>query len=609
MLDLLLVLAFVAYSVSAGLRARELASRDLGEYFLAGRSLRGWQAGASMAATQFAADTPLLVTGLVAAGGLALLWRLWSYGVSFLLLAYVFAGPWRRAGVLTDAELVELRYPGRGALALRVLKAIYYGVVLNGAVLAMVLVGAVRFAEVFLPWHAWLPESAFAPALALVRGLGLDLASPGAAFPDVASADALISVFALLGFTALYSLTGGLRAVVATDVVQLAIMLAGTALYAAAVLAATGGPGELVDALVARYGAARAESWLSLWPGEVGPALLAVLGLQWLFQASADGTGYLAQRCMACADEVEARRAGVMFAWVQVVARSVPWIVIALGLLVLLPLGTGPVDVAAREQSFVAGIDLLLSPGARGLMLVAMLAALASTIDTHLNWGASYWSHDLYGRLYCETLRRRTPSGRELVWVARASNLGLLVLALALAAKIGSIQGAWHISLLFGAGTGAVLLLRWLWERIGLWSEVAAMLTGLALAPILLTTVDDPALQLLAMAAAATAATVLAALWVPAVAPLEFYRRARPPGLWARTAALAGDDPRAPPRALARALADVARAALALYLALYGAVRLVFPLPGGTRIPALLALAGAAALVLWSRRGRAPPPS
>nr|WP_276604306.1 hypothetical protein [Nannocystis pusilla] len=54
-----------------------------------------------------------------------------------------------------------------------------------------------------------------------------------------------------------------------------------------------------------------------------------------------------------------------------------------------------------------------MSPGARGLMLVAMLAALASTIDTHLNWGASYWSHDIYGRLWCEALCGRKPSGRD----------------------------------------------------------------------------------------------------------------------------------------------------------------------------------------------------
>lgn len=605
MLDLALVLAFVAYSVSAGLRARRLASRDLGEFFLAGRTLRGWQAGASMAATQFAADTPLLVTGLVAVGGLSRLWLLWSYGLSFLLLAHVFAGPWRRAGVLTDAELVERRYAGRGALALRTCKALYYGGVLNVAVLAMVLVGAVRFAEVFLPWHAWLPEAWLSPAVALARGLGLAPASAGVA-PDVAGADALLSVAGLLGFTALYSLTGGLRAVVATDVVQLAIMLAGTALYAWAVLATVGGAGGLVDGLIARHGAAQAGAWLSLAPaGGAGPALLIALTLPWLFQASADGTGYLAQRCMACADEAEARRAGVVFAWLQVFVRSLPWAIIALGLLIIVPPGPGPLDVAAREQTFVRGIDELLSPGARGLMLVAMLAALASTIDTHLNWGASYWAHDIYGRLYCERWRGRTPSGRELVWVARAANLALLLAALLLAGRIGSIAGAWHVSLLFGAGIGAALLLRWLWERINLWSEFAAIVTSLALAPILLAAPGSEWSRLAIMAAVSTAVTVLVALSTPptdAATLAEFYRRARPPGFWSGTAAAIGEDPRAPRRALARALAEVGRAALALYLALLGALRLLFPLPGASAWPAVAALAGAAALVLWSLR-------
>lgn len=600
------MLAFVAYSVSAGLRARAVAGRDLGEFFLAGRTLRGWQAGASMAATQFAADTPLLVTGLVAAGGLSNLWPLWSYGLSFLLLAHVFAGPWRRAGVLTDAELVERRYAGRGALALRVCKALYYGGVLNVAVLAMVLVGAVRFAEVFMPWHAWLPDAWFSPALALVRALGLQLASAGAALPDVASADSLLSVVALLGFTALYSLTGGLRAVVATDIVQLAIMLVGTALYAWAVLAAVGGAGELVAGLYAAHGAAQAEAWLSLAPGlDAGPALLIGLTLPWLYQASADGTGYLAQRCMACADETEARRAGLLFAWVQIVVRSLPWAIIALGLLLIVPPAAGPLDVAAREQTFVHGIDTLLSPGARGLMMVAMLAALASTIDTHLNWGASYWAHDMYGRLYCEIVRRRTPSGRELVWVARAANLALLLAALLLAGKIGTIQGAWHVSLLFGSAIGATLVLRWLWERTNLWCEFAAIVAGLALAPLLLAWDTDAWTRLAVMAAVSTAITVLVALSTPPTQTgvlVEFYRRVRPPGFWARTAAAAGDDPRAPRRALARALVATARAALALYLALYGSVRLLLPLPGASALPAIAALTVAAALTVWSLR-------
>jgi hypothetical protein len=77
MVDLVIVAAFVAYAVWAGLSARRKASSGLQEYFLAGRSVKGWRAGVSMAATQFAADTPPLVTGLIASGGIFLIWQLW----------------------------------------------------------------------------------------------------------------------------------------------------------------------------------------------------------------------------------------------------------------------------------------------------------------------------------------------------------------------------------------------------------------------------------------------------------------------------------------------------------------------------------------------------
>src|SRR5690606_33226048 len=156
MLDLGIVVVFVAYSIAVGLRSRRKGSLGLAEYFLAGRTIRGWRAGLSMAATQYAADTPLLVAGLVAVGGVSSLWRLWIYGLAFLLMGYLLARCWRRAGVLTDAELVERRYSGRGLVTLRVLKAVYYGTVINCVVMAFVLVAAMRIFEVFLPWHEWL---------------------------------------------------------------------------------------------------------------------------------------------------------------------------------------------------------------------------------------------------------------------------------------------------------------------------------------------------------------------------------------------------------------------------------------------------------------------
>jgi Na+/proline symporter len=496
-IDLFIVLAFVAYAVTNGFRARRKASEGLGEYFLAGKTLKGWRAGTSMAATQFAADTPLLVTGLVATAGIFAVWRLWIYGLAFLMMAFILAAHWRKAGVLTDAELTEIRYSGRGVLPLRVLKAIYYGTVINCVVLAMVLVAAVRIAEVFLPWHEWLPAGLYEPLIRWVGGTGLEIASGVTGIdPVVATTNNLLSVLLVVAFTALYSTTGGLRSVVSTDVLQFGLAIVGTAAYAWVVLAAVGGFGGMTDQLVDLYGAALTREMLSFTPppGEALMPFLVIVGLQWFFQMNSDGTGYLAQRSMACETDADARAAGVIFAWLQIFLRSLLWIVIAVGLLVLYPFDPAMAGdegfAASREILFVLGIEEYLAPGLRGLMLVGLLAALASTIDTHLNWGASYWSNDVYRRLGSAHWVGREPGRRELVVVARLSNVLILTIALAIMVNLGAIQTAWFISLLFGAGMGSVLVLRWVWERINLYSELGAMAVSLVAAPILLVTTD-----------------------------------------------------------------------------------------------------------------------
>ena len=174
-IDLGIFAAFLAYSIWSGLRARHVAAQNLEEYFLAGRTLPGWKAGLSMAATQFAADTPLLVTGMIATAGIFSLWRLWIYALAFLLMGFLLGGAWRRSGVLTDAELSELRYGGRMATTLRALKAVYFGLIFNCTVMAMVLFAATRIAEPFLHWGDWLPPPLFSPFVALVKGLGISL--------------------------------------------------------------------------------------------------------------------------------------------------------------------------------------------------------------------------------------------------------------------------------------------------------------------------------------------------------------------------------------------------------------------------------------------------
>lgn len=618
MIDLFIVLAFVAYAIGVGLYTRRAASQNLQEYFLAGKTLSGWRAGLSMAATQFAADTPLLVTGLIATAGVFALWRLWVYGLAFLLLAFVLAVGWRRGGVLTDAELTEARYSGRGVLGLRVLKAFYYGTVINCVVLAMVLVAAVRIAEVFLPWHEWLPGGVYGAVIGLVSTLGLHLGdSVTGLAPDVATANNLITIALILAFVATYSTTGGLRAVVATDVVQFILAMLGTLVYAWVAVDAAGGLGGLGDRIAELYGNEAAHRMLSFGPpdttGEILLPFLVIIGLQWLFQMNSDGTGYLAQRAMACRTDRAARTAGVVFTWVQIFARSLLWLVIAVALLVLYPFSPEELDTegfaASREILFVTGIDEHLPAGVRGLMLVGLLAALASTVDTHLNWGASYWSNDIYDRLVCRHWLRREPRGRELVLVARLSNLLILAIALLITAHLGSIQTAWSISLLFGAGMGLVLVLRWLWERINLYAELGAMAASLVTAPLLLyhlgTAPETEWLRLGLMALVTTVVAIGAALLTPRTDDqvlVSFYERVQPFGFWGATARVVGDHPQAPLRALIQRLAGVAAAGGSVFLLLLGIGQLLIRSPGADTFWSWLAIAAGLALIpVWWR--------
>ncbi len=547
-IDALILLTFIAYALFTGLKNKAKASLNLEEYFLAGRSLKGWQAGVSMAATQFAADTPLLVTGLIATAGIFSLWQLWIYAVSFLLMGFLLAGPWRRAKVLTDAELTEIRYGGNTATVLRGVKAVYFGTIFNCTVLAMVLLAATRIAEPFLLWNEWLPEGFYQFALAFVQWVGVpftvNLENPSLLW--VLSTNNLISIFSIALVTALYSATGGLRAVVATDVVQFFIMMTGTCIYMWVVVDESGGLSEISTQIQHLY-SPNAPNGIT--PGEilaftpsqgfdVSVGLLCVFGLQWLIQMNSDGTGYLAQRSMACKSDADAKFAAVLFTFLQVFLRSILWLPIALGLMILYPIELGislENYTAHRETTFVLGIRDYLPIGVKGLLLTSLLAALASTVDTHLNWGSSYWTNDLYKRILFEKFLKKSPDPKSLVWVARLSNAGILLIALFIMAHLESVQSAWKGSLLIGAAMGIPLLLRWFWWRMNAWGEIASIVVATVSVPVFLSVDISNHVSLLSIAGISFITTI-GAVFLKGPEEKEilrkFYHRVKPGGFW-----------------------------------------------------------------------------
>lgn len=202
----------------------------------------------------------------------------------------------------------------------------------------------------------------------------------------------------ILLVTLCYSTTSGLRSVVNTDIVQFVLAMTASAVFAWFVVDRVGGLDQMLALLHDRFpdgsdGMITASQILSFTPSQakdVSLTVLLVIALQWLLQMNADGTGYLAQRTMACRSDRDATHAAIVFTVAQVLLRSLIWVPLGLGLLVLFPIDPQlSLDQlsADRAYSFVRGMSEVLPPGLLGLMLTGMVAAFASTVDTQLNWG------------------------------------------------------------------------------------------------------------------------------------------------------------------------------------------------------------------------------
>jgi SSS family solute:Na+ symporter len=425
------------------------------DFFLAGRALPFWAIGMSVVVSDIGA------TDFIATSGAG-----YTYGISaanfdwlgsmpaMVFAAFIFIPYYWRSGVFTIPEFLGRRYN----TAVQMIHATIWGIFLL-TMLAVMLFLTAQLLETVLGWNLY------------------------------------ASIWLIAFITGIYTFSGGLSAVVMTDVIQMFVMFVGGFALLALGLYEVGGWEGLQSTITSMPG--REDHFRLLLPHDSKtpyPWTGIVFGLGIVM-----ATGYMAgnqavvQRCMGARSEWDAKAGMLLAGFIKV---FIPAIIIIPGLcaVVLFPsLKNGDMAVPSMIRDY-------LPPGLRGLMFSALFAALMSSVDSYLNSATTIWTTDLYGRAH-RWLRGSEVPTRQALLIGRFFTLAFIIGAALLAPQLAGHDTMYNFiqtSLsMFQGPVFAILLVGILWHRATQWGGLAGLLLGVTFTTILHNTEgvfpsDDP---------------------------------------------------------------------------------------------------------------------
>ena len=448
-IDWSIIALFFVILLLIGFVAARNAGKSTVNFFLSGRGMPWWLLGVSMVATTFANDTPTLITDMVRVGGVATNWMWWAFLLTGMLTVFVYARLWNRSKVMTDNEFYEIRYSGRPAAFLRGFRAVYLGFFYNILVNAGSTLAFIKMSGVL--WG-------IKPVPAII----------------------VSSVIVLV-----YSTLGGMQSILWTDLFQFSFALGGAFVAAIFVVRSPeiGGLSHLLNHpnVIGKLNFIPSISQPDIFLSMFIVPLAVQWWASWYPGSEPGGGGFVVQRMLSAKNENHAVGATFLFNFFHYAVRPWPWIIVALGSLIVFPdigsmLKAFP-DVSPHfvrnDLAYFAMLKRFLPAGMLGLVIASLIAAYSSTVGSMINWGSSYLVNDCYARFW-----KPSASEKQKILFGRIASITIMTCSILLALALQNALQAFEYLLMIGAGTGLIYILRWFWWRINAWSELSAMIAA-----------------------------------------------------------------------------------------------------------------------------------
>ncbi|MCX6137544.1 MAG: sodium:solute symporter [Ignavibacteriales bacterium] len=400
------------------------------EYFLADRNIGWFVIGTSILASNIGSEHVVGLAGTAARSGLVLgHYELHSW--ICLMLGWVFVPFYLRSHVFTMPEFLERRYNGTARWFLSVVSLVSY-------VLTKVSV------------------TVYAGAIVVTSFLGIDFWT---------------GAFLLVVMTGIYTVLGGMRAVVYTEAMQAIVLLLGSIILTFAGLAELGG----WNALIRLTPKENLNLFLPLsnpdfpWAGILFAS--PIVGL-WYWCTDQ----YIVQRCLAARDERQARRGTIFAAYLKLF----PFFIFMIpGIIAAALVSTGKMQMSQPDQAFPTLVKTLLPIGLRGLVAGGLLAALMSSLAAVFNSCSTLFTIDIYRKL------KPASSEKHLVFVGRVATTVVVVCGVLWIPVMKGISGTLYqylqsVQSYLAPPIAAVFLLGIFSKRINSAGALTALIGGFA---------------------------------------------------------------------------------------------------------------------------------